>query len=191
MPIADCRLPMVPEDAAPRPASIAMRKALFKKGFTLMELMMGVAILGLVMAMGVPAILSVVHEGPLRKAVNDVVEICSHARAEAILSGSTTVVVFHPRAGEVGYGGGVDRTAMSTRVGQKVVTTTKFDRSVNVGLLIVNELDLTEPVDDVANVRFFKDGTCDELKMELDARGEFRVITFEVTTSLASVETLK
>ena len=160
-------------------------------GFTLMELMMVVAIMGLVMAMGVPSILSVAHEGPLRKAVNDVVEICSHARAQAILSGTTTVVVFHPRAGEMNYGSGVDRTAMSTRVGQKPVTSTKFDRSVNVGLLIVNELDLTEPVGDVANVRFFKDGTCDECKMEIDAGGEFRVITFEVSTALASVETLK
>jgi len=156
-----------------------------------MELMMVVAIMGLVMAMGVPSILSVAHEGPLRKAVNDVVEICSHARAQAILSGTTTVVVFHPRAGVMDYGSGVDRTAMSTRVGQKPVTSTKFDRSVNVGLLIVNELDLTEPVGDVANVRFFKDGTCDEFKMELDAGGEFRVITFEVSTALATVETLK
>ena len=185
------RLPIVLEEAAPRPASIGDRTSQIEKGFTLMELMMVVAILGLIMAMGVPAILSVVHEGPLRKAVNDVVEICGHARAEAILSGNTTVVVFHPRAGEVGYGGGMDRTAVSTRVGQKVVTTAKFDRSVNMGLLMVNELDLTEPVNDVANVRFFKDGTCDELRMELDARGEFRVITLEVTTSLASVETLK
>ena len=156
-----------------------------------MELMMVVAIMGLVMAMGVPSILSVVHEGPLRKAVNDVVEICSHARAQAILTGTTKVVVFHPRAGAVGYSGGTDRAAMSARVGQKAVTSTQFDRSVNVGLLIVNELDLTEPVNDVANVRFFKDGTCDELKMELDARGEFRVITLEVTTALTSVETLK
>ena len=156
-----------------------------------MELMMVVAIIGLVMAMGVPSILSVVHEGPLRKAVNDVVEICGHARAQAILTGTTTVVVFHPRAGEVDYGGGVDRGAMSTRVGQKAVTSAKFDRSVNVGLLIVNELDLTEPVGDVANVRFFKNGTCDELKMELDAGGEFRVITLEVTTALATVEALK
>ena len=161
------------------------------KGFTLMELMIVVAIMGLILAMGVPAILSVVHEGPLRKAVNDVVEICGHARAEAILTGKTTVVVFHPRAGEVDYGGGVDRGAVSTRVGHKVVTSVTFDRSVNVGLLMVNELDLTDPLNDVANVRFFKDGTCDELTMELDARGEFRVITLEVTTSLATVKSLK
>lgn len=152
---------------------------------------MVVAIIGLVMAMGVPAILSVVHEGPLRKAVNDVVEICGHARAQAILTGQTTVVVFHPREGTVDYGGGTARGAVSTRVGKKVVTSTKFDRSVNVGLLLVNESDLTEPVNDVANVCFYKDGTCDEMKMELDAHGEFRVISLEVTTSLASVETLK
>ena len=156
-----------------------------------MELMMVVAIMGLVMAMGVPSILSVVHEGPLRKAVNDVVEICGHARAQAILSGTTTTVVFHPRAGSVDYGGGAAHGAMSSRVGLKAVTSTQFDRSVNVGLLIVNELDLTEPVNDVANVRFFKDGTCDDMKMELDAHGEFRVITLEVTTALVSVVDLK
>jgi prepilin-type N-terminal cleavage/methylation domain-containing protein len=159
-------------------------------GFTLMELMMVVAIMGLVLAMGIPSFLSVAREGPLRKAVNDVVEICGHARAQAILSGSTTEVVFHPRAGTVDYGGGVSRGAVSSRVGLNPVKSTKFDHSVNVGLLIVNELDLTEPLNDVAKVRFFKDGTCDEMKMELDAHGEFRVITLEVTTSLASIEAL-
>lgn len=156
-----------------------------------MELMMVVAIMGLVMAMGVPAILKVVHEGPLRKAVNDVMEICSHARAEAILSGKTTVVVFHPRAGEVAYGGGVDRSAMSTRVGQKPVTSTTFDSRVQMDLLKINELDLTEPVDDVAYVNFFKDGTCDEMTLLLHSGDQWQAVTLEVTTALASVETVK
>ena len=188
----NCGTQSVPPVAVGREPFRASHSTLRKvPGFTLMELMLVVAIMGLVMAMGVPSILSAVHEGPLRKAVNDVVEICGHARAEAILAGQTTVVVFHPRAGTVEYSGGVSRGAMSSRVGLKPVTSTHFDRSVNVGLLIVNELDLTEPVNDVANVRFYKDGTCDEMKMELDAHGEFRVITLEVSTSLASVESLK
>ena len=42
-----------------------------QSAFTLLELMMVVGIIGLVVAMGVPAILSVTHEGPLRKAVNE------------------------------------------------------------------------------------------------------------------------
>ncbi len=191
LPIADCRLPVAPEGAAPFSASIEDRRLKIEHGFTLMELMMVVAIMGLVMAMGVPSILSVIHEAPLRKAVNDVVEICGHARAQAILSGKTTVVVFHPRAGEIDYGGGVDRSAMSSRVGQKPVTSTKFDSRVDVDLLKINELDLTEPVDDVATANFFKDGTCDEMTLVLHAGDQWRAITLEVTTALASVETVK
>ena len=63
--------------------------------------MMVVAIIGLMMTMSVPAILRTMHQEPLRKAVNDVMKICSHARAQAILHGVTTTVVFHPRSGEV------------------------------------------------------------------------------------------
>ena len=61
--------------------------------------MMVVAIIGLIMATGVPAILSITREAPLRKAVNDMMEICSHARAQAILGGQTTTIVFQPRVG--------------------------------------------------------------------------------------------
>ena len=50
--------------------------SLVTTGFTLIELMMVVAIVGLMMATGVPAILSVTREAPMRKAVNDVMEIC-------------------------------------------------------------------------------------------------------------------
>ena len=80
-----------------RPAAAPIRKSFrtprsaFRnfRAFTLIELMMVVAIIGLIMATGVPAILSITHEAPLRKAVNDMMEICSHARAQAILGGQT------------------------------------------------------------------------------------------------------
>ena len=69
--------------------------------FTLIEIMMVVAIIGLVMTMGVPAILRATRQEPMRKAVNDVMEICSHARAQAILHNVTMVVVFHPQSRQV------------------------------------------------------------------------------------------
>ena len=53
------------------------------------------------MTMGVPGILRAMRQEPMRKAVNDVMEICSHARAQAILHGVTMAVVFHPRSGQV------------------------------------------------------------------------------------------
>ena len=49
--------------------------------FTLMEIMVVVAIIGLCAAMSVPAILQMRREGPMRKAVNDILELCARARA--------------------------------------------------------------------------------------------------------------
>src|SRR6266550_9093450 len=69
----------------------------FLRAFTLIELMIVVAIMGVVLTMGVPIVYRMRHEAPLRKAVKEVVEVCSHARARAILQGKATCVVFHPR----------------------------------------------------------------------------------------------
>ena len=82
--ICGLRLAGAGKTAAPRPVPIPRRAG--NSAFTLIELMMVVAIIGLVMAMGVPAILSVMREGPLRKAVNDTLEICGTARSQAILN---------------------------------------------------------------------------------------------------------
>src|ERR1043166_818219 len=53
--------------------------------FTLLELMIVVGIMGIVLTMGVPLVYRLRHEAPLRKGVKDVVEVCSYARALAIL----------------------------------------------------------------------------------------------------------
>jgi len=59
--------------------------------------MIVIAIMAIVMTMSVPIIYKVRHKAPLRKAVSDVVEVCSRARAQAILKGVMTEVTFHPR----------------------------------------------------------------------------------------------
>jgi prepilin-type N-terminal cleavage/methylation domain-containing protein len=162
------------------------------RGFTLLELMMVVAIVGLIMATGVPAILSLVREAPLRKAVNDVLEICSHARAQAILQEKTMTVVFHPRLREVALSGGAASSAASvpiTRAGQAPVNSAKFADSVTVEGLGVNELDDTDA--DEALVHFFPNGTSDEMTLVLSSGGKYRKITLEVTTALASVSNVR
>ena len=193
LPIADCRLPIERQDAVLFSGSIANRKSSIINGFTLIEIMMVVAIMGLMMAMGVPAILSVTREAPMRKAVNDVLEICSHARAQAILQGQTTTVVFHPLRREVALSGGADASGPSgppSRVGSAVVSAAEFGSSVVIEGLGINNFDYTDSEGE-ARVRFFANGTSDEMTLVLSSAGEYRKITLEVTTALASVGTVR
>jgi prepilin-type N-terminal cleavage/methylation domain-containing protein len=73
-------------------------------GFTLVEIMIVVAIMGIVLTMGVPMVYKVWHRAPMAKAVRDIVEVCSHARAQAIMQGHEVDVVFHPREGRMEVG---------------------------------------------------------------------------------------
>jgi prepilin-type N-terminal cleavage/methylation domain-containing protein len=159
-------------------------------GFTLIELMMVVAIIGLMMATGVPAILSITREAPMRRAVNDVMEICTRARAQAILHGQTMTVVFHPRLKEVSLSGGASESGPSLRAGRTAVTTTQLDPSVTIEGLGIYNIDCTDWEE--ARVEFHANGTCDGMTLVLSsAGGEYRKITLEETTGLASVGTVR
>ena len=174
-----------------------------ERAFTMLEVMMVVAILGLMMAIGVPAILRTLHQGPLRKAVNDVMTICYNARAQAILHGVTTSIVFHPRSGEVALSGIAAAPATdgftppeapkreNTNAPATVsgLNSTKFDDSLMIDMLDVN---LTEYKDAAeARVRFFPDGTSDEMTLIIHSADQYRKITLEVTTGLATVEVIQ
>lgn len=181
--IANFELRVPPKESNAAPNRNSIRNS---HGFTLMELMMVVAIIGLLTAAGVPAFLSMTREAPLRKAVNDVMEMCSRARAQAILSGQTTTVVFHPRQRQVEFNGGTSPgQTVPSRAGRAAVNSTTFDPRVTIEGLGINNLDYTES--DEARVHFFANGTCDEMTLVLSSNGEYRKITLEVTTALASV----
>jgi prepilin-type N-terminal cleavage/methylation domain-containing protein len=170
--------------------------------FTLLELMIVVGIMGIILTMGVPIVYRMRHEAPLRKAVKDVVEVCSHARARAILQSKAVCVVFHPREGsfQVEGGGGtpasqngsaghieISMPAPSTGSG----LSGRLSERVAIEML---DVDLTEYKDaDEVKVWFYPNGVCDELTLilrSLDAESDpIRAISLEVTTGLASVET--
>ena len=155
--------------------------------------MMVVAIIGLMMATGVPAFLSVTREAPMRRAVNDVTEICSRARAQAILQGQTTMMVFHPRLKQVSFSGSADPSvplAPATRVGRVPVNATEFDSGVVIEGLGINNFDYTDS-DGEAFVFFNADGTSDEMILVLSSGGEYRKISLEVTTALVSVRNVR
>jgi len=164
---------------------IAVRKK-NSRGFTLLEIMMVVAILGLVMAIGVPSMLAERHEAPLRKATNDLMEICQRSRDYAILHNKKVTVTFHPKTKEVGADIEYDKSLPSTRIGVTPVTSTTFDPSVDIGDLSINLDDYG--ASEEARVFFYPNGTSDELRVILMCNGEERIITLEPTTALVSVE---
>ena len=160
--------------------------------FTLIEIMMVVAIVGLVMTMGVPAILRAKQQEPMRKAVNDVMEICSHARAQAILHSVTMAVVFHPQSGQVALAS--VETAGPTgdskpSAGASSLNSAQFADSITLDMLDINLLEYKDANE--ARVRFFPNGTSDEMTLILHSGDQYRKITLEVTTGLASFEVMR
>jgi prepilin-type N-terminal cleavage/methylation domain-containing protein len=169
-----------------------------RRGFTLIEIMVVVAIMAIVLTMGVPLVYRLSHKEPLRKATADLVELFSNARAQAILRSAATEVVFRPHEGTATIGGGSapapretprgDEMPAETRIpggtGPTATTSVHLPESVRILLLAIDQMDRMDQ--ETVRVRFYPNGTCDEMFMIYEGDGQQRGITLEVTTGLAS-----
>jgi type II secretion system protein H len=150
-----------------------------RRGFTLIEIMVVVAIMGLMAAMGVPAILKAVQKEGMRKALSDLTDVCASARAKAIFSNQKVAVVFHPADRTFAVqGGGAAGSAV-------LVSSSTLPNGVELAMLDVNQQDCLQLA--WANVWFFPNGTSDEMTVVLHDRGEWHKISLEFSTGIASV----
>lgn len=166
-----------------------------RDGFTLIEIMVVVGIMGIILATAIPSILRVGRKEGMRKATSDVVEVCSNARAQAILRGTQMDVVFHPLDKRLEVGGGAGESNASQTGGDIPADPTAHSGSglsaqlaedISIEMLDINLLEYRES--EYARVRFFPNGTSDELTVILhSANNEWRKISLEPTTGLASV----
>ncbi len=174
--------------------------------------MIVVGIMGVIMTMGVPIVYKVWHKEPMRQAISDVVEVCSNARARAIMQGRAVDLVLHPKenrleitdaadeaGGQSGSQGGpgsaipapppmvrneapqpaapVSGAGMSAQLSDRVI----------IELLDINMSGVEYRDAERARVRFYPNGTSDEMKLVLfDGRDHYG-IDLEVTTALADV----
>jgi len=155
-------------------------KASSARGFTLIEIMVVVAIMAVILGAGIPSLYGFFHKEGLRKTTGDILETCQSARAHAILSGSPTELVFHPRDGTcetAGTDGGYGAWAHSAKL-----------ENCTIEMLDVNLQECKEF--DTVKVRFFPNGTCDEMTLVLRSRdNEWRKISLEITTALPTLST--
>ena len=147
--------------------------------------MIVVAIMAIVMTMSVPLVYKVWHKAPMRTAVKDIVEVCSHARARAIMNGVVTEVVIHPKENRLEVAGcapapGADassRSGLWAQLSDQIIIETL---DINMSGVEYNDVD-------EARVRFYPNGISDEMRMILFDGKDRMGIELEVTTGLATV----
>jgi len=159
--------------------------------------MIVVAIMGIVMAMSVPIVYKVWRKAPLREAVKNIVEVCSHARARAIMQGTISEVIFHPKENRVELAGGVSAPLAANAHGGEVPLgaaaasgsglSAQFSEGVIIETLDVNMSGVEFNDYDQVRIRFYPNGISDEMRMILfDGRNRMG-IELEITTGLVNV----
>lgn len=172
------------------------RAAHSRRGFTLLELMLVVGIVGIVLAMGLPSIVRTVQRNPLQQSLNDVVEALSHARAQAILRGRPAEMVLDgdghvtvtlrprtrtPQPGTAIVPGTEDLPSgaiFRAQLGADV-------RMTFIGVNLVNLVDLQQATE--ARVRFHPNGTSDDFTLVLEDDHGARKIELDPITGLTEV----
>jgi type II secretion system protein H len=167
-----------------------------RAGFTLIEIMIVVAIIGLVAALGVPSILQTFRKEGMRKTLTEVQQLLGDARTRAIFSNRTTEVIFHPAEKRLELADAPADAAPAPLTGSPANNpeaappppnargSVVLPDNVDIAMLDINLLDYG--ASEVAHVRFFPNGTCDELTLVLHSGDEWQKITLEFSTALAS-----
>jgi len=165
-----------------------------RSAFTLLEIMIVIGIMGIMMTIGVPIVYRAWKRAPMAKALSGVTEVCSRARALAIMQGKPVDLMFYPQEKRFAV---VGAAASSTNAPAVPLAgpisgsgdSGEFPPEISIEMLDINKLPHDFRGDETARVRFFPNGTCDELTLILlSDKGERRELMLEVTTGLVSVE---
>jgi prepilin-type N-terminal cleavage/methylation domain-containing protein len=141
--------------------------------FTLIEIMMVVAILGLTLTMSIPAFHHMLQREGMGKVERDLVTACQEARRAAIMNNQTTDLVIRP----------VDHIFSVPGAFDPVI----IPPDINIDALGVNFNSME--TQEEARVHFFPRGTSDEFIIILHGPdGSYRTIYLDVVTALVRVE---
>jgi type II secretion system protein H len=163
---------MIPASHSPRQVEKRGRRG---AGFTLVEIMVVVAIMGIILMTGVPPFVRVMRQEGMRKALKDVVDCCERARIEAVTSGKPAPLIIRP----------LDRTV---RGGKK--TDGMIPRDVTILSVGVNFVEYGR--EEEARALFYPTGISDEMEITLqDNEGSVRQINLDIVTGEPVITTIR
>jgi prepilin-type N-terminal cleavage/methylation domain-containing protein len=166
-----------------------------RAGFTLMEIMIVVAIIAIVMTAGIPSMMRAMQRDDLARAVHDTIEGGKTARDRAILQGIPYEFVLRENgemdvralpparqrtsmpfqaAGSPGKSEGAPYSGFPRKLGEDVM----------IQLVDVNFVNHMQDAE--ARVRFFPNGTCDEFTVVYAWQGKQRTVTADIVTGEVS-----
>ncbi len=196
-----------------RPGGAARRLRAGAAAFTLVELMMVLAILAIVLGVALPVMVGTVRKAPLRQALNDLDEGFLKARMLAILSGQPAELVIRAADGTllvrpVSETAPVEPEALqepgaavpAPPAGETPSDTppreelprfsARLHESLAFRQLTVNLRDMMDEPEAV--IRFQPNGTCDAFTAVLTAEtGEERLLQLEITTGRLRLQELR
>ncbi|MCI0748138.1 MAG: prepilin-type N-terminal cleavage/methylation domain-containing protein [Verrucomicrobia subdivision 3 bacterium] len=177
------------------------------EGFTLIEIMVVCAIIGIIITISVPAIYRVLHPESMTKAVKDIIELCEDARSRAVLENTTVTMVLHTAEKRLELvAGATPRTSVPDRLESlsvsgeewrmpespapasgKAFSSVKLSDRIMIEGIRLHLRDFTD--DEVVSVNFYPNGTSDEFSLFLvNDQNEARQIYLEVVTGTADYE---
>lgn len=178
-------------------------------GFTLLELMLVVAIMIIAVAFAYPAIREARHREAMTQAMKDITDLCRRARAEAILTGQPMELrIFpHDMRFEVGQApvdvpppspsaspapgatddGSAPAPATYRKPPSPFISSAQLSDQVRIEMFFVNFVDCQDY--DMARVRFYPNGTCDDMTIIIQQDMDERKISLEAVTSLVKIDT--
>jgi len=190
----------------PHESQVAPRRGKFspaprhraRAGFTLIEIMIVVALIGLISATAIPSIYQLSKKTGLRRAISDLRDVCDNARRQAIFTGKEVTVMFYPIDRRFGISGGAAPTADpgtgETKPAFEIIPGTEatgiIPDDIGLEMLDVNQSEYKDS--DWTRVRFYPNGTCDELTIVYRTESnEYRKLMLEPTTGLLSQGPMK
>ena len=162
-----------------------------KRAFTLVEIMVVVAVMGLLIGISIPAFRNIVKKAPLEQGISDVESLCRQARAEAIVKQQAMDVLFNDAEEIVALTTAARViTAPDPFTGLMIKTTEETHLIDQVALEVDLQIIEPEPDEftaDEIRIRFYPNGTSETLELRVVGDAEAYRLTLDPVTGRTAV----